>query len=167
MNSKAKVATASLVLVAIASVLLYIPLTNAIRFNSAEISEVEILDCENFDVCQIRKRWLNTRRLWWFLNHSEIVEIDGTVVALFRNMLVVDTADGQTRILLPRMWTVNDKLMGVEEFFESHLNNTGITIKTLKAEVIDKEGLKIYILLGYEVVEPVDAYAVLPFNIED
>ena len=55
----------------------------------------------------------------------------------------------------------------IEEFFESHLDDSEINVKILKAEVIDKEGRTIYILLGYEVAEPIDAYAVLPFNIED
>jgi len=44
-----------------------------------------------------------------------------------------------------------------------------ITVKALGADLIDKEGLRIYLLVGYEIINEsgVHAYANLRVNIED
>ncbi len=43
-----------------------------------------------------------------------------------------------------------------------------ITVKALSANLIDKEGLRIYLTVAYEIIDEsgVYAYANLPFNIE-
>ncbi len=170
MKSKIKILAITIVIVAVASVFLCAPLTNALQPNGDPESGVEILNGMNFEVrCRCRPR-LGIRRGWWFLNHSEPTELDGTAVALFKNMLIVDTGEGQIRIHLPRAWTVNEDIMMREELFESGYLSEGetITVKALRADVIDKEGLCVYLLLGYEIINEasVRAYAVLPFNIE-
>jgi len=43
-----------------------------------------------------------------------------------------------------------------------------VTVRALRAEIIEKEGLCIYVLIGYEIVDDagVHAYAAIPLNIE-
>jgi len=170
MKSKIKILAITLVIVAVASVFLYAPLTNALQSNGNQESDVEILNDMNFEArcrCKPRPR---IRRAWWFLNHSEPTEVNGAAVVLFKNMLIVDTGEGQIRIHLPQAWTVNGEVTMIEELFESGYLSEGetITVKALRADVIDKQGLCVYLLLGYEMINEasVHAYAVLPFNIE-
>lgn len=160
MKSKAKVVGVALVVVAITSLLLYAPLTRALQ--SVDGQEPDI---ENFETGCSRRRWLKVQYGLWFLNHSEPVTVDGTVVALFKGMLVVETAEDQIRIHLPPIWTVKDELINRTELFESYLGSDDITIEALRADVIDRAGLNVYVLLGYEIIHPVVANAVLPFNI--
>jgi len=170
MKSKIKILAITLVIVAVASVFLYAPLTNALQSNGDPESNVEILNDMNFEArcrCKPRPR---IRRAWWFLNHSEPTEIDGTAVVLFKNMLIVDTGEGQIRIHLPQAWTIDGQVTMREELFESGYLSEGetITVKALRADVIDKQGLSVYLLLGYEIINQstVHAHAILPFNIE-
>ena len=160
MRSKLKVATIALVTIAVASALLYMPLTIALQSGEEEVPEGVR--------CGQRPR-LRARLAWRFLNHSEPVEIEGTVVTLFKNMLIVDTAEERIRIHLPPQWNVDEEVMPRAEFYESYLSvGEEITVEALRANVIDKEGLCIYLLLAYEIINEggAHAYAVLPFNIE-
>jgi len=170
MKSKIKILAITLVIVAVASVFLYAPLTNALQSNGDQECDVEILNDMNFEArCRCRPR-PRIRRAWWFLNHSEPTKVDGTAVVLFKNMLIVDTGEGQIRVHLPRAWTVDGEIVMREELFESGYLSEGetITVKALRADVIDKEGLCVYLLLGYEIINEasVRAYAILPFNIK-
>jgi hypothetical protein len=98
------------------------------------------------------------------------VEVEGTVVDLFRDMLIANTNEGQIQIHLPKAWTVDGELTMREELFESGYLSAGenITVRALRADITDEEGLSIYLLLGYEIIDEsgVSAYAILPFNIE-
>ncbi|MFQ6073851.1 MAG: hypothetical protein ACE5KC_01400 [Candidatus Bathyarchaeia archaeon] len=170
MKSKVKVLIVTLVVVAVASVLLYAPLTNALQSREEQVSDVETFDNENFAVFRRWRPRLKARLVWWFLHHSEPVEVEGTAVDLFRDMLIADTSEGQIRIHLPQAWTVDGELTMREELFESGYLSAGedITVKALRADITNEEGLSIYLLLGYEIIDEsgVSAYAVLPFNIE-
>jgi len=161
MKLKLKVFAVALVTVAVASALLYMPLTNAFH---PEASDVECADAYR---CRHR---LRARLGLWFLNHSEPVVVEGTAVTLLKGMLVVNVAEGQIRAHLPQEWIVDEESMVREELFESGYLSLGedITVKALRGDIIDKEGLRIYLLLGYEIIDEsgVHAYAVLPFNIE-
>ena len=170
MKSKVKILAITLVIVAVASVFLYAPLTNALQSNGDQESDVEILNDMNFEArCRCRPR-PRIRHGWWFLNHSEPTEVNGAAVALFKNMLIVDTDEGQIRIHLPQAWTVDGQIVMREELFENDYltEDETITVKVLRADVIDKEGLCVYLLLGYEIINEsgASACAVLPFNIE-
>lgn len=98
------------------------------------------------------------------------IEINGTVVALIKDMLVLDTDEGHVRIHLPPVWTINYEVMQTEELFNNTFSSIGqnVTVKALKAVLFENEGLSINIIMGYEIInaESVHAYAVLPFNIE-
>jgi len=113
---------------------------------------------------------LRVRFVWWFLNHSEPVEIDGTVVTLTENMLILSTGEDQTRVHLPAEWTVDNEVLTREELFASGYLREGesITVKALGADLIDKEGLRIYLLVGYEIMDKAGAHAIanLHVNIE-
>ncbi|MCK4440148.1 hypothetical protein KAU85_04100 [Candidatus Bathyarchaeota archaeon] len=170
MKLKIKVLAVTLVMVVVASVLLYAPITVALNSGEGQECCGKALNNENFVACGRRRPWLKARLCWWFLNHSEPVEVEGTAVALLKDMLILDTAEGQIRIHLPQEWIVDQELTMREELFESGYlsGDESVNIKALRADVIDKEGLCIYLLLGYEIINDsnIHAYAVLPFNIE-
>jgi len=164
MKSKVKFLAVTLVIVAVASALLYAPLTNALQSNEEQRPDVEVVEFHR------RKPRFKAHRVRWFLNHSEPVEVEGTAVALFKDMLIVRTAEGQVRIHLPHAWTVDEELMMRAYLFESDYLSVAedIAVKALRTDVINKEGFHVYLLLGYEIIDESDAraYAVLPFNIE-
>jgi len=161
MKTKQKVLAVALVTVAVASALLYMPLTSALQ---PEVPDVEGTHAQRY------KPRLRARLGWRFFNHSEPVEVEGAAITLLKGMLVVNTAEGQIRIHLPQEWIVDEELMMRRELFENGYLSVGenITVKALSGNVIDKEGLRIYLLLGYEIIDEssVHAYAALPFNIE-
>ncbi len=128
MKSKLKVLIVALVTVAVASALLYMPLTNALQPEVPDVEGTHAHRC---------KPWLKTRLRWWFLNHSEPVEIEGAGVTLLRGMLVVNTAEGQIRIHLPQEWIVDEELMMREELFGNGYLSVGenITVKALRGNV--------------------------------
>ena len=185
MKSKLKVLAVALVTIAVVGVLLYTPLINALQSDEGQESDIEMPNDMNFAAHPRCKSWLRTRlgesdvtthnkrarAIWWFLNHSEPVEVEGTAVTLFKSMLVVNTVEGQIRIHLPPAWIVGEEQMMREELFESgYLSvDENITVKVLRADMIDKEELGIYLLLGYEIIDEDDvhAYAILPFNIQE
>ena len=185
MKSKLKVLAVALVTIAVVGALLYTPLINALQTDEGQESDTEMPNDMNFAAHPRFKSWLRarlgesdartrnkrTRAVWWFLNHSEPVEAEGTAVTLFKSMLVVNTVEGQIRIHLPPAWIVGEEQTMREELFENgYLSvDKSITVKALRADMIDKEELCIYLLLGYEIIneDDVHAYAVLPFNIED
>ncbi|MGD2066823.1 MAG: hypothetical protein PVI43_06620, partial [Candidatus Bathyarchaeota archaeon] len=104
------------------------------------------------------------------MNHSEPVEIEGTVVTHKEGMLILDTGTEQTRMFLPEEWTVDDEIQSREELYTCGYLTEGetITVKALGADLIDKPILRIYLLVGYEIIDDADvhAYANLPVNIE-
>ena len=98
MNSKTKILTVMLASIA-ASILIVLPLTNAIQPSVSlgdELTAAEI-ECESVGC----RAGLKVRFVWWFLNHSEPTEVDGTVVALTEKKLILNTDDDQIRVNLP------------------------------------------------------------------
>ncbi|MFQ5758780.1 MAG: hypothetical protein ACE5IF_03810, partial [Candidatus Bathyarchaeia archaeon] len=148
MKSKLKVVTIALVMIAVAGAVLYMPLTGALQPGEEDGPDAR------FAVRNQHRPRLKARLAWRFLNRSEPVEVEGAVVALFKDMLIVETTDGRIRIHLPPEWNVGEEVMPREELFESYLSvGEDVTVKALRANVIDKEGLCIYLLLGYEIVD--------------
>lgn len=169
MNSKTKGFAIVMVSIFVGCALMYLPLTQALSSSEEEgnvNAYAEVQDCEPaYGIVRLR-----IRLAWWFLNHSEPAEFEGKAVTLFRNMLVVDTDDDQLRVHLPPEWTVGGQLTAREMLFGSGYLSEGenITVKALSANLIDKEGLRIYLTVAYEIIDEsgVYAYANLPFNIE-
>lgn len=168
MNSKTKIFTVMLVSIA-ASILIVFPLTNAVQSSASlgygltaeDIEELKSTDC---------RAALEFKVVCWFLNHSEPVEVDGTVVALTEKMLILGTGEDQIRVHLPDEWTVDGEMLTREELFASGYLSEGesITVKALGADLIDREILRIYLLVGYEIINDAGVHAIanMPVNIE-
>ncbi len=168
MNQKTKAFTIILVSV-VASMLIYLPFTYAIEPSEEVESDIAVAAIQEGK--PLLSRVAKVRFVKWFLNHSEPVEIEGTAVNLSEKMLIVNTSEDQIRVHLPAELTAGDELTLREELFACGYLSEGenITVKALEANVIDKEGLRIYLLVGYEIINEsgVHAYANLHVNIED
>ena len=172
MTSKTKALVIALVVAAVTGLLLYVPLSlagsrsnqgNEVTDNSMPMVNSEMPDLQGLG--EFRRELL--RR---FIANATPVEIHGTVVALVKRMLVLNTAEGQVRILLPPKWTVAEKVLQREDLFKTDYLTIGqsITVKALKGTLVTRESYSIYVLFGYEIINAsgIHAYAVLPFNIE-
>ncbi|MGD9131697.1 MAG: hypothetical protein PVH73_09025 [Candidatus Bathyarchaeota archaeon] len=168
MNEKTKFLTILLVSVA-ACMLIYLPFTMALQ-PSSELGDEDVFakmaedgSCECGDI-------LKLRLLWWFLNHSEPVEVEGTVVMLIDNKLVLSSGEEQIGVHLPEEWIVNGEVVTPQELFLSGYPSEGenVTVKALGADIIDKNGLRIYLLVGYEIINDAGVHAIanMPVNIE-
>jgi hypothetical protein len=168
MNSKTKIFTVMLASIA-ASILIVLPLTNAIQPSVSLGDELTAAEIEELKLPRFRAA-LKVRFAFWFLNHSEPTEVDGTVVALTEKKLILNTDEDQIRVNLPAEWTVDGEVLTLEELFASGYLSEGesITVKALGADLIDKMGLRIYLLVGYEIIDDADVHATanLPVNIE-
>ena len=159
MNSKLKVFTMVLVTFAFAGALLAMPLTGAtLQSSGEEAGEAQCAQVDEFGL------------IWWLLNNSEPEDVEGAAVTFHKDMLVVNSDRGQKRIALPEEWIVGSDLVTREMLFGSGYLRIGenVTVRALRAEIIEKEGLCIYVLIGYEIVDDagVHAYAAIPLNIE-
>ena len=158
MNFRIKVFTVVLVIVAVAGALLYVPLTSG--HQSSKGHKTAEADCTQIDELEL---------IWWLLNNSQPVEVEGTAVTLLRDMLIVNTVDGQVRIALPEEWTVGSNVVMREMLFGSYLRVSGnVTVKALRANIIEKQELRIFFMIGYEISNEwgITAYATIPLNIE-
>ena len=168
MNSKTKILTVMLAAIA-ASILIVLPLTNAIQPSVSLGDELTAAEIEEFKFPRLRAA-LKVRFALWFLNHSEPTEVDGTVVALTEKKLILNTDEDQIRVNLPAEWIVDGEVLTQEELFASGYLSEGesISVKALGADVIDKEALRIYLLVGYEIIDDAGVHAIanLPVNIE-
>ncbi|TSA56032.1 hypothetical protein D4R42_04350 [bacterium] len=169
MNSKTKIFTVMLASI-VASILVVMPLTNAIQPSVSLGDELTAAEIEEFKPLRFRAA-LKVRFAFWFLNHSEPTEVDGTVVALTEKKLILNTDEDQIRVNLPAEWTVDGEVLTREELFASGYLSEGksITVKALGADMIDREGLHIYMLVGYEIIDDAGVHAIanLAVNIEN
>ena len=167
MNGKTKAITGIIAAVAIC-VLVYSPLTQANQNqinlgDDAIIAEFEQYKPENFP---IRSR---ARFAVWFLKNAEPTTVEGKVVALAQRKMIINTDENQITVMMPIQWTVNEQVLTIRELFENYLEDQNVTIKALEANLIDKEGLRIYIQVGYELTTEsgIQANACKRINIED
>ena len=120
--------------------------------------------------CSWRNDFHCKKRWNWISSNSETVTIDGTVVGLVRNRLALDVEDGQIRVLLPPVWSVDMGIIRVKALLDNGflVQGENVTVKALKTSLIAEEDYSVYILFGYELINSTDshAFAVLPFNIE-
>lgn len=169
MNTKTKALTIVLASIVVA-MMVYAPLTQATQTTISlgdELTEIEVEEY-NSNGARVRPK---VRFVVWFLKNSKPVQVDGTIVALTDHKLILDTAEDQNRVHLPAEWTVNNEILSREELFTNGYMSEGetVTIKALEAEVTNKEGLRIYITAGYEIINKsgVHAIANIGVNIED
>jgi hypothetical protein len=158
-----------ILLSAIAGALLYLPLTQALESNEEMGNEISLAGFQ--EGRPWRRVAVKVKLAWWFLKHSEPVEVEGTALTLTNNMLIANTAEDQIRVHLPAEWTVVDEVIPREELFARGYLSEGedITVKALEANLINKEGHRIYLLVGYEIINyyGIHAYVNLRVNIED
>ena len=168
-NTKTKALTVMVASVVVC-MLIYSPLTQAAQPSISLGDELTVQEIEELKPATVIVG-ARVRFAVWFLNHAEPTEVDGTVVALSDKKLILDTAVDQIRVILPAEWTVNGEVLTREELFSSGYLNEGemVSVKALGADMVDKEGLRIYLLVGYELVNQsgVQATANLRVNIED
>lgn len=104
-----------------------------------------------------------------FMNHAQLSEVTGTVVAQYKGIAVLSTTLGQVTVLLPKMWSYNGQLLNRTELFDNTFTGAGqtVTFKVLKGQW-NENGFNLNIMVGYEAANAgnADAFAVLPFNIE-
>jgi hypothetical protein len=165
MNSKTKIFTVMLASIA-ASILIALPLTNAIQPSVSLGDEMTVAEIEELKPLRFRAA-LKVRFALWFLNHSEPVEVDGTAVALTEKKLILNTDEEQIRVNLPAEWTVDGEVLTREELFASGYLSEGesITVKALGADLVDKTGLRIYLLVGYEIINQSGIHATANLNV--
>lgn len=167
MNGKTKTFTVIVAAIAIC-MLLYSPLTQATQNevslgDDLTMAQIEQIKPENFP---IRPR---VRFVLWFLKNAEPIEVEGKVVALSERKLVLNIEENQIRVNMPNQWTVNDQIISLNELYENHLKDQSVTIKVLEADMVNNEGLRIYIQVGYKLTTEsgIQANACLKINIED
>jgi len=164
LNSKTKMLTIMLASIAACMVIVF-PLTHAVTSSAKLGQEVALTELDDSS-----PEALQLGIALWFLNHSEPVEVEGTVVTHKEDMLILATGTEQTRVYLPEEWTVDGEIVTREELYSSGYLTEGetVTVKALGADLIDKPILRIYLLVGYEIIDNagVHAYANLPVNIE-
>ena len=158
-----------LVTVIVAGTLIYLPLTHATESTEGLESEMPLAEIQKYRLWRSRAN-RKVRFVLWFLNHSEPVEIDGEAVNISKNRLIVNTPEDQIRVILPAEWIISGEPVMREELFASGYLSEGEnrTVKALGANLVEKEGLHIYLLVGYEIINEsgIHAYANLPINIE-
>ena len=166
MNIKTKAFTVIVAGIAIC-MLLYSPLTQATQNKVSlgddfTMAEIEQIKPENF---LIRPR---AKFALWFLKNAEPIEVEGKVIALSEKTLILNVKENQIRINMPNKWTVDNQIITLKELYENHLEDQIVTIKVLEADMINKEGLRIYIQVGYKLTTEsgIQANACLKINIE-
>lgn len=105
-----------------------------------------------------------------FLQNATLSTVQGTVVSEYRGTLILDTGSGQTRILLPEAWSLDNETVGRASLFNGTFASTGqsVTVKVLESNVFSNTSFSINVMMGYEAINATGthAYAVLPFNIQ-
>jgi hypothetical protein len=93
-------------------------------------------------------------QLKFFLNHATAVQINGSIVALVKDMLVVNTTEDHITVLLPENWTVDNMVVSRETLFNGTFSGVGqnVTVKALKSIVFEHNNFSINIIVGYEVI---------------
>ena len=87
---------------------------------------------------------------------------------MLQKKLVLNVEEKQIRVNMPRQWTTESESLTLNALYEKHLSGQKVVIKVLEAELVDKEGLLINILVGYELLTEtgIKATACLKVNIE-
>jgi hypothetical protein len=93
-------------------------------------------------------------QLKFFLNHATAVQINGSIVALVKDMLVVNTTEDHITVLHPENWTVDNMVVSRETLFNGTSSEVGqnVTVKALKSIVFEHDNFSINIIVSYEVI---------------
>ena len=104
------------------------------------------------------------------LQNATLANVSGTVVSEVKGTLILDTSSGQTRILLPKDWTVGTEVVDRDALFNGTFATSGqnVTMEVLENNLFSNANFSINEMLGYGAINATNAqaYAVLPFNIQ-
>lgn len=160
--------TSKTLLIAFVIVAIAVPLMLYQPVLANGVEEVEVDDVSSVKP-RCRFGWRKKVGLVWrFLKNAEATEVKGEVVALERNILVLDVeGESAVNILVAPKWTDMEKVLESEVLFNDLLHGETITLKVLEASYTNPNEVTVSVSFGYEIdVEDDNYYAVLPFNIE-
>lgn len=106
-----------------------------------------------------------------FLENATIPTVNGTVVSMFKGMLILDAGSNEVRILMPKYWSVGTEVVGRWKLFNSTYSfsapRQNVNVKALESEIFENPSFSINVMVSYEITNATGttAYAVLPFNI--
>jgi len=106
-----------------------------------------------------------------FLENATITTVNGTVVSLFKGMLILDTGSSEVRVLMPKYWSVGTEVVGRWKLFNSTYSfsalGQNVSVTALESEMFENPSFSINVIVAYEITNATGttAYAVLPFNI--
>ncbi len=186
MRKSLKIATVAAVLFLAmgAIVLVYANSQNGFNADSEEQTQMSIQNMQAFfGSCNasnvtmpghmMRMPHMRANDLPWsegLLQNATLSTIQGTVVSEFRDILILDAGSGQTRVLLPKGWTLDNEVVGRVGLFNGTFASPGqsVTLKVMESDVISNTSFSINIMMGYEAINATGthAYAVIPFNIQ-
>jgi hypothetical protein len=102
--------------------------------------------------------------------NSTLSTVQGTLIAVSRDLLVLSTDSGQVRVMILNEWTVGSEVVDRATLFNGTFVSPGqsLTVNVLKSDLFSNTNFSVNVMLGYEVVNATGthAYAVLPFNIQ-
>jgi len=97
--------------------------------------------------------------------------LEGIVVAISDNKLILNTRNDKIRVHLPADWTANNEVLTREELMTSGYKSAGetITIHALQTQPINKQEVTIYITAAYKLTNQAGQIAItnIIINIED
>lgn len=168
MNGKIKAILAAVVISTIVvSLALYQP-TSAAYFEGKAGGNRGTMDNPRGDL-QRNLRFRRHPMLWLrLLRNGEPVTVEGTIVNFTRHMLILDTGEGQIRVIVPSLWSTEEETITIHEAFDEGILSPGdsVTVNALRWDIREEE-LTVYALFGYEIsYDEGTLYAVLPINIE-
>ena len=106
-----------------------------------------------------------------FLENATITTVNGTVVSMFKGVLILETGSSEVRILMPKYWSVGTEVVGRWNMFNSTYSFSApgqdVTVKALESEMFENPSFGINAIVGYDITNATGttAYAMLPFNI--
>jgi RNase P/RNase MRP subunit p29 len=104
------------------------------------------------------------------LQNATLATVQGTIVTETRNLLILNTTDGQIRIQLPSEWTLGTEIVNANTVFNGTFATTGqtVTLQVIENTVASNASFSVNTMMAYEATNAsgTTATAVLPYNIQ-
>jgi len=106
----------------------------------------------------------------YFTENATTATFEGSIVAEYRNLLIVDTTSGQITVQIPREWTLNSQIVTGTEVFNGTFASSGqiVTLQVLENTIVSNASFNVNQMFCYAATNATGATAnaVLPFNIQ-
>jgi hypothetical protein len=112
--------------------------------------------------------WRRDALLRKFIRNGSYKLLEGTVSAVTRNILVIESEDKTINVISPGKWVYNGNILSIQDLFDSDPFNMGDTVilETLMLKLEkDDQIVTSYLTLTVSVGENTVS-ALLPFNVE-